>query len=70
MIRWQTFGYQKRLFGFAGFVEVEIVEIVVMDGLGQTVVRFVGRLALLGLLNRWGLLGLLGHLALLGLLNR
>ena len=41
MMRWQTFGYQKRLFGFAGFVEVEIVEIVVMDGLGQTVVGFV-----------------------------
>jgi len=36
------------LFGFAGFVEVEIVEIVVMDGLGQTVVRFVGPFGFVG----------------------
>ena len=42
MMRWQTVGYQKRWFDFAGFVEVEIVEIVGMDGLGQTVVGFVG----------------------------
>ncbi len=44
----ETFGYQKRLFGFAGFVEVEIVEIVVMDGLGQTVVGFVGPFGFVG----------------------
>ena len=48
MMRWQTFGYQKRLFGFAGFVEVEIVEIVVMDGLGQTVVGFIGPFGFVG----------------------
>ena len=39
---------QKRLFGFAGFVEVEIVEIVVMNGLGQTVVGFVGPFGFIG----------------------
>jgi len=36
------------LFGFAGFVEVEIVEIVVMDGLGQTVVGFVRPFSFVG----------------------
>ena len=31
-----------------GFVEVEIVEIVIMDGLGQTVVGFVGPFGFVG----------------------
>ena len=46
-MRWQTFGYyQKWLLGSTGFVEVE--EIVVIDGLGQTVVGFVGQFGVVG----------------------